>query len=142
MITIAISGGFDPIHIGHIKLMRAARAFGDRLVVILNNDNWLKKKKGFVFMREQERAAVLEAMRYVDRVGVTKHPKNPADISVCAELSFLKPDIFANGGDRKAENIPEYDLCRKLGIKMVFNVGGGKTQSSSALVRKAKASST
>ncbi len=138
MKTVAVSGGFDPIHIGHIRLMKEARALGDKLIVLLNNNNWLKAKKGFVFMDEQERKAVLEAVRYVDKVIITKHPENSEDMSVCAELTELKPDIFANGGDRKADNIPEYDLCSKLGIKMAFNVGGEKAQSSSELVKRAK----
>jgi cytidyltransferase-like protein len=141
MKVVAISGGFDPVHIGHIKLIKEAKSLGDRLVVILNNDNWLKAKKGFAFMSQTERSAVLSAMRDVDEVVITKHPQNPADMSVCAELQQLKPDIFANGGDRKADNIPEYQLCQKLGIKMVFNVGGEKAQSSSELVKRAKEAS-
>ena len=138
MTTVAISGGFDPLHIGHIKLMKGARALGDRLVVILNNDNWLMKKKGFVFMPENERKTVLEAIRHVDQVVMTSHEADTKDVSVCKEIETLRPDIFANGGDRKEDNIPECDLCGKLGIKMVFNVGGGKEQSSSELVRRTK----
>lgn len=137
-IVVAVSGGFDPIHPGHIRYFKAAKALGDKLLVILNNDNWLIKKKRFNFMSEKERKEVLEAIRYVDEVVITRHPKNTDDISVSEALIRLKPDIFANGGDRKADNIPEYQLCKKLGIKMVFNVGaGGKIQSSSSLVDKA-----
>ena len=133
-----MAGGFDPIHPGHIRMFKEARALGDRLVVILNNDNWLKHKKRFNFMSEKERKEVIEAIRYVDGVIITKHSKESDDASVCESLKALKPDIFANGGDRKADNIPEYELCKELGIKMVFNVGqGGKIQSSSALVEKA-----
>lgn len=148
MITVAISGGFDPIHIGHIEMMQEAKGLGDKLVVILNNDNWLIKKKGFAFMPERERKAILEAVRYVDKVIITGHPENPADMSVCAELEKLKPDIFANGGDRDKKDAnsktsslnPEQALCNKLRIKMVFNVGkSGKIQSSSELVKRAKA---
>lgn len=142
--VVAISGGFDPVHIGHIELMKAARALGDRLVVILNNDNWLKKKKGFVFMNERERAAILAAIRYVDEVIITKHPEHPRDMSICTELGALRPDIFANGGDRNQQDAnnksssfnPEQALCQRLGIEMVFHVGGGKAQSSSELVKK------
>ena len=137
MVTVAISGGFDPVHIGHIDLMKKAQALGDKLVVILNNDHWLEKKKGFAFMDQEERKAILKAIRYVDEVIVTDHPENLTDTSVCAELEKLKPDIFANGGDRKADNIPEYALCEKLGIKMVFNLGE-KIQSSSELVKKVR----
>ncbi len=137
-VIVAVSGGFDPIHPGHIRMFKEARALGDRLVVILNNDNWLRHKKRFNFMSEKERKEVIEAIRYVDGVIITKHSKESDDTSVCDSLKALKPDIFANGGDRKADNIPEYELCKELGIRMVFNVGqGGKIQSSSALVEKA-----
>jgi len=117
------------------------------LVVILNNDNWLLQKKGYVFMSEQDRKEILESLEVVDRVMITSHPKDPADMSVTAALRKIKPDIFANGGDRtktdannKASSLnPEQLLCRELGIRMEFNVGrGGKIQSSSELIRKAK----
>lgn len=137
MIKVLVSGGFDPIHIGHIELMSKARALGDWLIVALNNDNWLIEKKGFAFMPESERKAIIEALRYVDEVIITKHPVSPSDMSVCRELEEIKPDIFANGGDRKPDNIPEYQLCDKLGIKMVFNLGE-KVQSSSWLIKKAQ----
>ncbi len=136
--VVAVSGGFDPIHPGHIRMFKEAKALGDKLVVILNNDHWLQKKKKFNFMPEQERKEVIEAIRWVDEVMITRHPKNPEDMSVVDALERLKPDIFANGGDRTSKNTPEVDLCHKLGIKMVFNVGhGGKIQSSSELVQKA-----
>jgi cytidyltransferase-like protein len=137
MTTVAVSGGFDPLHIGHIELLERAKALGDRLVVILNNDNWLMGKKGFVFMPERERAGVIKAIRYVDGVIITNHPTNPTDMSVCTELEQLKPDIFANGGDRKTDNVPEYGLCDRLGIKMAFNLGD-KIQSSSDLVKRVR----
>ena len=147
MKIVTVSGGFDPVHIGHIKMMEAARKLGDRLVVILNNDNWLMKKKGFVFMKEKERKAVLEAIRYVDKVIISSHPKNPTDMSVSADLKKLKPDIFANGGDRDKKNAADptsslykdIKTCEALGIKIVYSVGkGGKIQSSSELVKRVK----
>lgn len=135
IITVAVSGGFDPIHIGHVRMFEEAKKLGDRLVVILNNDNWLQKKKGYVFMPEAERVEVIRALRCVDDVMLTLHPENPEDMSVCAELRILKPDIFANGGDRKSDNTPEVVLCNELGCELVFEVGrGGKVQSSSWLV--------
>lgn len=134
-IVVAVSGGFDPIHPGHTRLFQNAKKLGDELVVILNNDNWLKKKKGQPFMSEQERKEVIEALGSVDRVMLTSHAPNPKDMSVCRELKKLKPDIFANGGDRIKTNIPEVPVCEKIGCKMVFNVGhGGKVQSSSWLL--------
>lgn len=136
---VAVSGGFDPIHIGHVRMFEEARRLGDRLVVILNNDNWLQKKKGYVFMDEKERKEILLALRYVDEVYITKHKKNPTDMSVCDALRVVKPQIFANGGDRTKKNIPEIPVCKEIGCKMVFSVGkGGKVQSSSWLVNKAK----
>lgn len=146
MTTVAISGGFDPIHIGHLELMQEAKTLGDRLVVIINNDNWLKKKKGFAFMNEKERRAIIEAIRYVDETVLTGHPENPSDMSVSAELEKIKPDIFANGGDRNEADAanPQSSLykdiktCERLGIKIIYNVGkSGKIQSSSDLVRRA-----
>lgn len=134
--VVAVSGGFDPLHVGHVRMFAAAKKLGDELVVILNNDNWLMKKKGYVFMREKERKEVIGALQMVDRVVITKHPKNPKDISVVAELKRVKPNIFANGGDRTYDNIPEVPACKKLRCKMVFGVGkGGKVQSSSWLLQ-------
>lgn len=138
-IIVAVSGGFDPIHIGHVRMFREAKKLGDKVIVILNNDNWLKKKKGYVFMSQQERKEVIEALECVDEVIFTKHPKNPKDMTVCRELLELKPDIFANGGDRKGINIatPEVAVCKNINCKDVYNVGhGGKIQSSSWLLAK------
>lgn len=130
---VAVSGGFDPIHIGHIRMIQQARKLGDRVVVILNNDNWLRDKKGFVFMSAKERAEVLMACG-VDRVYITKHKAGDTDRSVNKALADLKPAVFANGGDRKLGNIPEVEVCKKYNIEMAFNIGkGGKVQSSSWL---------
>jgi D-beta-D-heptose 7-phosphate kinase/D-beta-D-heptose 1-phosphate adenosyltransferase len=136
-VVVAVSGGFDPIHIGHVRMFERAKALGDELVVILNNDNWLKKKKGFAFMPEKERKEVIEALRAVDRVVITAHKPNDKDTSVCVALRAIRPDIFANGGDRKLDNIPEVPVCEAIGCTMVFNIGeGGKIQSSSWLLKK------
>lgn len=135
--VVAVSGGFDPLHIGHIRLFKEAKKLGDKLVVILNNDNWVRKKKGFVFMPQQERMELIKALVSVDRVILTIHSKNPKDMSVSKELKKLWPDIFVNGGDRTKKNIPEVAICKKINCKMVFNVGyGGKIQSSSWLLKK------
>lgn len=134
-IVVAVSGGFDPVHVGHVRMLEAARALGDRLVVILNNDNWLRAKKGYVFMPEAERAEILEAFAAVDEVVISEHPADPDDMSVAHELRTIAPDVFANGGDRKEGNTPEGEACEDIGCRMVFNVGGEKVQSSSWLLK-------
>ncbi len=135
-VVVAVSGGFDPIHVGHIRLFEEAKKLGDVLVVIVNNDHWLRKKKRHVFMPDYERCEVIAALRAVDKVVLSKHPKNPRDMSVCRELRELQPDIFSNGGDRTHDNIPEVPVCDAIGCKMLFNVGhGGKVQSSSWLLK-------
>ncbi|MDP2677007.1 MAG: adenylyltransferase/cytidyltransferase family protein [bacterium] len=134
-IVVAVSGGFDPIHIGHVRLFEEAKKLGDRLIVILNNDNWLRAKKGYVFMPERERKEIIEALRVVSKVVLTRHPKNPKDMSVREALGRVRPDIFANGGDRIRKNIPEIDVCKDIGCKIVCNIGReGKIQSSSWLL--------
>ena len=134
-VVVAVSGGFDPVHIGHVRLFERAKALGDKLVVILNNDHWLRAKKQHVFMPDYERAEIIRSLRPVDEVILTKHGPNPSDMSVCAELAEIRPDIFANGGDRKLDNIPEVPTCEAIGCEMIFNIGdGGKIQSSSWLL--------
>jgi len=131
---IAISGGFDPIHIGHIRLIKAASELGS-LVVILNTDDFLMRKRGYVFMPLAERREVLENIKGVSRVVISIDE----DDSVSRTLELVKPAIFANGGDRSNEKeIREAEVCSRLDIQLVFNVGGGKIQSSSDLVHKAK----
>lgn len=136
MIVVAVSGGFDPVHNGHVRMFKEARKLGDSLVVIMNNDNWLRAKKGYVFMPEHSRYEILKELRCVDDVYITKHVVDDPDRSVCKALEDLLPTIFANGGDRFASNIPEFELCNRLGIEMVFNVGGEKIASSSELVKR------
>jgi D-beta-D-heptose 7-phosphate kinase/D-beta-D-heptose 1-phosphate adenosyltransferase len=132
---VVVSGGFDPIHVGHTRLFKEAKSYGDKLIVVLNNDNWLKAKKGYVFMPQKERKEVIENIKWVDKVIVTRHKKDPADMSVCAELVKIKPDIFCNGGDRNKKNIPELAACRNIRCKAIFGIGkGGKIQSSSWLI--------
>ena len=141
---VMVSGGFDPVHIGHVRMFEEAKQLGDELVVYINNDNWLRAKKGFVFMPERERKEIIESFHAVDKVIISNHKKNTKDMSVCMGLIQIKPHIFANGGDRteKDANNPdsslykEREIHKKLGIKMIYNVGhGGKVQSSSDLVK-------
>jgi D-beta-D-heptose 7-phosphate kinase/D-beta-D-heptose 1-phosphate adenosyltransferase len=140
--VVAVSGGFDPLHIGHIRMFEEARKLGDKLVVILNNDAWLADKKGRPFMPQEERKEILHALRWVDEVVFTYHAPGEyfKDRSVCRALRAVHPDIFANGGDRKPDGdpVPEVALCEELGIEVVYNVGhGGKVQSSSWLTANA-----
>lgn len=136
-VTVVASGGFDPIHIGHIRLFNEARKLGDKLIVLINNDHWLKQKKGYVFMPQNERKEIIENIRSVDKVIFTSHKPHPQDMGVGKDLLRLKPDVFAQGGDRKSDaDIPPTEVAayRKLGCKVVYNVGfGGKVQSSSWL---------
>ena len=136
-ITVAVSGGFDPLHFGHVRLFQEAKKLGNELIVILNNDNWLRAKKGYAFMPQNERKEILEALGCVDKVVITQHSKNSKDKSVCKELLKVRPHIFANGGDRTKDNIPEVAVCNEIGCKMVFNIGKeGKIQSSSWLLKR------
>ena len=131
---VCVSGGFDPIHIGHVRMIQDAASMGD-VIIIANSDDWLMRKKGYVFMPYKERQEILFAIKGVVDVVEAKD----ADDTVCKTLEKIKPDIFANGGDRKEGNVPEYDLCNRLGIEMKFGVGGkDKPQSSSWLVDKVR----
>ncbi len=139
--VVMVSGGFDPVHIGHVRMFQEAKKLGDKLIVVINNDNWLRLKKGYAFMPEHERKEIIEAFDPVDEVILTGHRENTKDISVCEELRRIRPHVFANGGDRKPDGdpVPEVVVCKELGIEMVYNVGyGGKVQSSSELVKRAK----
>lgn len=130
--VVMVSGGFDPVHVGHLRMFEAAKALGDRLVVVLNCDRWLLKKKGKNFMSSADRAELISAFRCVDEVFVLETDR----MDVGEALEIFKPTIFANGGDRRAEkDIPEAEVCTRLGITMVFNVGGDKLRSSSELLK-------
>ena len=126
---VAVSGGFDPIHVGHVRMIRAAATHG-HVIVIANSDSWLMRKKGYVFMPWSERAEIIRNIKGVTAV----FEADDDDNTVTESLLKLKPDIFANGGDRKTNNTPEMEVCDELGIEMIWNDGGGKIQSSSELV--------
>ncbi len=130
IIKVAVSGYFDPIHIGHIEYLRLSQELGDYLIVILNNDAQAKLKKGKIFMPLEDRRIILESLRFVDEVFVSIDK----DKSVCKSLKLLKPNIFANGGDRHQGEVPETDICKELNIKMVDGLGK-KIRSSSELIK-------
>jgi len=130
---IAVSGGFDPVHVGHVRMIQAAAKFGD-VIVICNSDAWLKRKKGYTFMPFAERAEIIRAFKGVKDV----IEADDEDGTVCETLKVLQPDIFGNGGDRFNTNTPETQTCKKYDIEMLWGIGGGKIQSSSDLVAKMK----
>ena len=132
--VVAVSGGFDPLHIGHIRYFKEAKKLGDKLVVILNSDRFLKDKKGYIFMAFKERKELIESIGCVDEV----IPCIDKDYTTRETMKKLRPDIAANGGDRKKGNIPEVDIYERFNIKMVFGVGGKKVRSSSRLIEKIK----
>jgi D-beta-D-heptose 7-phosphate kinase/D-beta-D-heptose 1-phosphate adenosyltransferase len=130
MAIVCVSGGFDPVHSGHLDYIREAAQYG-RVYVILNSDDWLIRKKNFFFMGWKQRADILREMRSVSEVW----PVDDKDDSVCEAIRAIKPDYFANGGDRsdKTKNNSESGLCKDLGITELFNVGGGKRASSTEM---------
>ena len=132
--TIMVSGGFDPVHVGHIRLILDASKFGD-VIVVANSDQWLYRKKGFVFMTFDQRKEILDSIKGV----VLVDSVNDTDGTVCEAIRRIKPDFFANGGDRKKTNTPEVDVCNQLGIELLWGVGGtSKTVSSSDLVERVR----
>ena len=128
MIVVAVSGYFDPIHVGHLEYLKLAKQLGDKLVVIVNNDKQTILKKGKSFMNEKDRMEIVSALQCVDEVFLSIDD----DKSVCKSLEFLKPSIFANGGDRSLSEIPETAIIDKYSIKMVDGLGN-KIRSSSKI---------
>lgn len=134
---ILVSGFFDPPHRGHIAYLKAAKELGGNLIVLIHRDECCIKKKGYCFMPLEDRVAVISAVRYVDQVIVCEPD---CDLTSCIALERIRPDVFAKGGDRSPDNmpLPEIELCKKLGIEIVYGVGGNKIQSSSWLVENYK----
>lgn len=140
MRVAVISGYFNPLHTGHLDYIKAASNLGDRLIVIVNNDGQVKLKGSKAFMDESDRMRIVSAIKGVDEVVLSID----ADASVVQTLDsiynryavdyFFDSMTFANGGDRKRGNSPEEEYCIWRQVKTVYNVGGGKTQSSSLLL--------
>lgn len=144
---VIVSGGFDPVHKGHIELFNDAATWGS-VWICLNSDYWLTRKKGKPFMEFEERKFILKNLRSIKKV----IPMNDGDDTACDGILTIHAAVvetlannalyrlsnskilFANGGDRKTDNTPEIALCNKLGIKLLWGIGGEKTQSSSTLL--------
>ena len=134
MKLIVVSGGFDPIHSGHIAYFKSAKSHGDKLIVALNSDTWLEKKKGKFFMPFHERKAIVEAIKYVDVVISFEDDDKGSCINALEEIKKTYPDYdiyFANGGDRDKKNIPEMSVS---GISFLFSVGGNDKKNSSSWI--------
>jgi cytidyltransferase-like protein len=134
---VIVSGGFDPIHSGHIAMFEAAKALGDVLVVALNSDAWLTRKKGRPFMSWEERAGIINAMSVVDHV----IDFNDNDDTACDAIKKvmnrwqLSEVVFANGGDRGRNNIPEMSLSHPR-LSFEFSIGGDDKKNSSSWILK------
>ncbi|MBT3443068.1 MAG: adenylyltransferase/cytidyltransferase family protein [Flavobacteriaceae bacterium] len=128
MKTVAVSGYFDPIHVGHLEYLKLSKDLGDKLVVIVNNNYQCVLKKGKPFMDENDRVQIVKSLKMVDEVFLSID----MDKTVCASLEAIKPDIFANGGDRSTREVPESAICKKYNIQMTDGLGD-KIRSSSDL---------
>lgn len=126
---VVASGYFDPLHIGHIEYLKKSKGLGNKLIVIVNNDQQAKLKKGRAFMPAKERVAIVRELNFVD-LAVEAIDK---DRTVCETIKILHPDIFTNGGDQNNESIPEKSICLEMGIELKDGLGG-KIQSSSSLI--------
>ncbi len=125
-----VSGGFDPVHVGHVRYLTEASKHGT-LIVALNSDQWLMQKKSYVFMPWAERFEILAALSMVASVV----PVNDLDGTVCEAIERVRPDFFCNGGDRTEGEPREHAACARVGARELFGVGGHKIQSSSELVK-------
>ena len=132
-VVVAVSGYFNPVHVGHLEMITRAKKLGDKLIVIINNDHQVKLKGSVPFMTLADRVKIMSAFQDVDEVFVSID----MDKTVCKSLAKVHPDIFANGGDRKSlGDVPEFPVCQKLGITMVDGLGR-KIRASSELIKKA-----
>ena len=126
--VVAVSGYFDPIHVGHLDYLEMSKKLGDKLVVIVNNNNQCVLKKGKPFMDEDDRVRIVKSLSIVDEVFLSID----TDKTVCKSLEAIKPDVFANGGDRATSEVPESLICDKYSIEMIDGLGD-KIRSSSSL---------
>ena len=135
---ILVSGGFDPIHEGHLDLINDASKLGN-VIVIVNSDQFLLSKKGYAFMNQEERLKIVKNIKNVNYacLSIDKDFTVNKTIDQLVKGGNFKISSFANGGDRKSSrDIPEAEICKKHGIKLIFGIGGKKVQSSSFLTQK------
>jgi len=133
MKIVLVTGGFDPIHSGHIEYFKSARKLGDKLIVGLNSDAWLTKKKGRAFMPIWERDSVIRELKMVDMTAIVAEDADGSCTTFIRETLEIFPNdeiIFANGGDRTATNIPEMQVTDPR-VSFVFGVGGEDKKNSS-----------
>jgi len=137
MNIVLITGGFDPIHSGHIAYFKAAKELGDILIVGVNSDEWLIRKKGKAFLPFNERATIVESIKGVHRaISFNDDDGTAKDAIQLVRESFPHEHIvFANGGDRTKENIPEMDIY-DTNVSFVFGVGGEDKKNSSSWILK------
>jgi cytidyltransferase-like protein len=126
MKVVIVSGYFNPLHGGHVDMIEAARKLGDKLIVIVNNDQQQLLKKGKIILDEKDRLRLMRALRSVDEV-VLSIDNDPPVINTMEHIAKQHPDdelIFAQGGDRDSDKVnPEADICHKYGIEIVYGVG-------------------
>ena len=135
---IILSGGFDPIHKGHIRMFKEAYKLG-KVIVGLNSNKWLERKKNNFFMSYEERKEILDAIKYIDITEKFNDDDNTAcDLiqKIHSKYSSEYNVFFGNGGDRTNKTTPELEFCNKNSIEMIWSLGGGKIQSSSDLLGK------
>lgn len=141
---VVVTGGFDPLHSGHIAYFNAAKELGDMLIVGVNSDEWLRRKKGQPFMDQYERCRIIESLKVVDKV-VCYPDADGSSKNTITGVRAMYPDakiIFANGGDRTDKNIPEMDVVDS-NLKFAFGIGGfNKANSSSWILQEWKAPKT
>ena len=133
------SGGFDPVHIGHIRCIvetaSLAKNNKGKVVVLVNGDQFLIRKKGAFFMSEMERAEIISSIKGVDLSVIWRDEGQ----TVSKAIDLFRPDYFTKGGDRMSpETIPEWETCLKVGCSVLLGIGGDKIQSSSDLIRKSR----
>ena len=131
MKIVAVSGYFDPFHVGHLEYLEKSKTLGDYLFVIVNNDYQAKLKKKKSFMPEGERLKIIRSLSCVDGAILA----TDKDRTVRETLTVVRPDIFTNGGDQNNSTIPEIEVCQELGIELIDGLGD-KIQSSSWLIKK------